>query len=121
MDSMNITSERWKAGLGYIGAALFGTVAFVGGGMTWDIFKEMPRNRRHIVIGSVVAAVSTGVFIGLGLFASEAMEKVVDYDDRKDLLHQLRKETVGRNQAGLERFTDFLNEHGRLVDSESAS
>ena len=119
IDSINPTAIRWKAGLGGVGGGFFAIVSLVGVSIVEEgVLKKLPRNRKEITKDVVVTALSIGASIGLAVFAGKAIIKLNHRNNNKDLLQKLRRGTVNQQ---MERFTDFLNQHGRLVVSESAS
>ena len=67
-----------------------------------------------------MTALFAGLSIGSVFVLSDAAVKLNDHSNSKGLLQKLRQGTVNeKNQTQMQRFTDFLNQHGRLVNLEN--
>ena len=128
VDSVDLASNEFKELLGVLGAVIFGAGTVVGSIVTiGDIFpKNRPRSPRQILRGIGLTIIIASGFIVSVNSANNAANNLNNYARNETLLRQLRQRLVdGENNKDrlsnreerrleiLERFTDFLNQHGR--------
>ena len=136
IDSIGLNSNQLNEAFGILGGTASLVGLFVGLAKSLDgaFPKNPPKNPKAIAMGMAIMLVSAGALFGWGYLGFNANRNLANHARSQNLVQQLREGKVnGENYRRnlqwrkqrrfliLQRFTDFLNQYGRAVDSGSAS